>query len=661
MRNIIITNKTNIKNYFSVIALSIALVLIAILSTNNVRAQQQQEQGGIPAEQSLLSQPLLIDYKSTTIKQEGDKVEINARVTNSGAPSNFGLVLVISKLGDGRISFIDQKVLGNIYVDASSVLSISYNIPDFLVGGEYITSLRVLLSGGGMIISEFLPVKEFIVKDKLVTNLPLDGGKCKLVVEGDTLNRIYGLLEGPDISKDEKINLSCDTKGTNLEGEYMLNYSNSLRAMGATNTTTFKDRSILVKNNTLSFDLDTEKLPQAYDYLFYLTKNESRVTPYMQAHYVIQGESATIQDVKYGKDKNSSNYTFEVSAIGPATNFPGARVASSTLKANIKFYIYDEIKNIYKAEQVKNLTGDMQKLYFSIPSDRLEKASYKGVVKIYDSDNRNLSEKEFIFDLNYANNKKIEINQDGIYSVLAKEVDNDKTFLKYMSYFIVLISVVILVFIYNRYKSSGTVSKLLSVLLASLTAIFIVLSTYKVVRAGGPGSTPTAQTLTLYADLSKDVVSALSASGGPGTSYNNTALYDTGTYNYLEVSNSPPTCQIRGGCNYVYTPQRGENFSVRLINNFYLNKKIIGSWDKGQSTQPGYGSRYWNDRNGQYYFTDSQLVDGSNTIDSVFTSYYTGNPPLQLRTYVNSKHIINAEYKRPAPTISIPTVNIKFR
>ena len=91
MRNIIITNKTNIKNYFSVIALSIALVLIAILSTNNVRAQQQQEQGGIPAEQSLLSQPLLIDYKSTTIKQEGDKVEINARVTNSGAPSNFGL------------------------------------------------------------------------------------------------------------------------------------------------------------------------------------------------------------------------------------------------------------------------------------------------------------------------------------------------------------------------------------------------------------------------------------------------------------------------------------------------------------------------------------------------------------------------------------------
>lgn len=652
MRNIIITNKTNIKNYFSVIALSIALVSIAILSINNVRAQQQQEQGGILPAQSLLSEAsiprdldVVTDYNKTQVYINKGTIDFNISLVNKEKDlEKLGLVLVIHKLESGKMVMYDQILATTTKIKiGESSISYSYNIPTNLTSGNYMSSFRVM-SEGGLPVKMFLPIKDFEVKDDLTSiknNLkPLDGARCQIKIKDLESGKIYGLLDGPDISTKESLELSCDTEGSLNSGEYDLYSSLSKRSLGVQDLIFDKDaRIIKVENNKFSISINPVEVPQAYDYVFYLSKDNKRVTPVMQAHYVVQGESATVHKIDYNI---SSDMRVIASISGSATNFPESRAGVTSQKNNVIFYFLDADKNTLRKEN-KTVEISNQESIDVDENTRLSGLENLKFIKVEIVSSNGL----LLFE------KEIEVS-DFKTSIANAKLDSKDNKMYLYTGIIVLVLFLLVIIYYVFYKN-----KLNKNIVNSFIFAILAISLLHV-------SAQSSNTIVAGSGESRSFYSSYSY-GSLGSQ-----LTDYGPY-IVSGLNGRTTfttwCGNFNGNQGIYL-----NIDVReKLNGVQVRSVVINNTGDAKIM-----NSYWSTWSPSYVY-GSQLNTGSNTFDFDFKFYFIGNKPYQPRFCSNAIRSNCPEDEEvmpgldtihrytiikntpPVPIVPPPTVNIKFR
>ncbi len=169
------------------------------------------------------------------------------------------------------------------------------------------------------------------------SGVELVASSCNLQIQG--VKNVYTLLQGVDIKPTETLTLSCSaanhssnpvTLTPTYETHYRSPYGNVVAASGG-DTTSF----ILQANETKTVTLTLPKAAdaQAYDVLVSLAGTQT--SNVVDAHYVIQGSSATIQTITLDKDYYAlgSNALASFLWAPSADGFSGSRAGSSTPSA----------------------------------------------------------------------------------------------------------------------------------------------------------------------------------------------------------------------------------------------------------------------------------------------------------------------------------------
>ncbi len=162
---------------------------------------------------------------------------------------------------------------------------------------------------------------------------------CSLAVQEDKSKARYSLLQGVDISSSESLIITCAIrngfdKSIKVTPKFGTFYRNVFgkeveQTGGATSSVALKSGD----NKLMSFILPKATNPQAYDVKFRLaTEDGKTVSNTIIAHYVLQGASATIQNITLDKDIYYKGDTAKLMVFwsGSADGFMGSRVGTST-------------------------------------------------------------------------------------------------------------------------------------------------------------------------------------------------------------------------------------------------------------------------------------------------------------------------------------------
>lgn len=560
------------------------------------------------AQENMLDQQIVNIQEKSKIEITKDSIKGNVVLDNKTSnPLDYGFVLVLEKMNEGKFEFIDQYLVNNqILMPGENNLGINYTLPDFIKSGDYWVSLRVVNKSGIPVIRALTLAAGNIAENKTSQFNTLDGSKCYMSIEGDNSQKKYGLLEGPDISKTETLNLSCDTKNSIPDGQYQLNYTTTNRSYGAEPVNFSEKENITIKNNTLKIDIKGDQNPQAYDYVFYLSKNEKRVTPVIQAHYVIQGESATIQGLNY-ENKNKDSIVIKLDMTGSSTNFPEARAATSTQSNNIVFTLLDANNNIVtqQTKVINTSNGEIQK----IESDNIEIANLTDTVKTL----------------------KVEILSSDASTVIASNTipfvptmvtsSNNNMILTVAALIVIILILIYGVFFYKKGQHVHT-----SIIITIIGSSVVLLTAYAydisasrnlgstdyTGSLSGPSLSTSLATKKCFANYMTDVT--LETNCYPFDNNQMSTISKPSNYNYVRIDLGGTNSRLRYSCS------NSKARETNMTANYYLNGQNIGS-----SAIVSQGSSFYWSGNSDTYFSLDQLTQPNNTISVVY-NYVTDGP-----------------------------------
>ena len=160
---------------------------------------------------------------------------------------------------------------------------------------------------------------------------------CFLMVTGEKDGTQYTLPQGVDIAPSESLVLSCDAvnnSGTTISAtpSYETFFRSAFGAVVPTIGGSTAPVSLAVGTSTFSLTLPKAEKPQAYDIKISLAPNGGAASNSVTVHYVIQGESATIQNLLLDKDAYQKGDTavLTVNWSASADGFPGSRAGTTT-------------------------------------------------------------------------------------------------------------------------------------------------------------------------------------------------------------------------------------------------------------------------------------------------------------------------------------------
>lgn len=223
---------------------------------------------------------------------------------------------------------------------------------------------------------------------------------CYLTVSGEK-DKKYSLNQGVDIDQSENLSLNCKATNT-LSSEIK-----AIPSFKTTYRTSFGEvvPQTEVVNKEISFAPGEEKLfsvilpkaekPQAYNVNFSFSNLKSNS---IDVHYVLNGASATIQNLSFDKDfyANGSTANLAVIVSGRADNFPNSR-ASQKEKVNQSSLILSGVLTNGSNEKCSDpinlkLDGSSINIPVSVTSDCLNP---KISLKVTDENGNILDTKEF--------------------------------------------------------------------------------------------------------------------------------------------------------------------------------------------------------------------------------------------------------------------------
>lgn len=272
--------------------------------------------------------------------QAGDQLTISCDFVNAGdttqADVRYAVQLVAGE-GEAQSTATQQVYPEVLTLGAGQKIpkTISYTIPGY-VNGE--VQVWVIARN-----SEGLPLSS--AKAGAIAHTAMSGyamlSACYLTLSRDTSNTHYTLRQGVDIAATESLTAYCQAK--NL-GDTPLNLSVAfdthrrnifgevVQAEEVTNNPVVLEPS---QAKEISFTLPHPKEPQAYDTVVTLEANGTPVSNSVAMHYVIQGASATIQNISIDRNAYNQGDTAQVTAFWTpsADSFPGSRAGGTNAQA----------------------------------------------------------------------------------------------------------------------------------------------------------------------------------------------------------------------------------------------------------------------------------------------------------------------------------------
>lgn len=234
-----------------------------------------------------------------------------------------------------------------------------------------------------------------------VKGINIEPESCYLNVIDEKSSPRYTLLQGVDISEEETLKLTCTAVNTDtktieatpfFETHYRSIYGEIVpQTQVVNNPITFKPE----EKKNISILLPKALSPQAYDVVTVLKYGENTSNA-INTHYVLQGVSATIQNLSFDKDfyNKGDTATVSISFSPSADSFEGSRIGEESLLSEM--ILSGEFKNgkgrqCADSIEQKVLSSSVE-IPFSINSSCIDPQFY---VSLKDSNGNILAEKEF--------------------------------------------------------------------------------------------------------------------------------------------------------------------------------------------------------------------------------------------------------------------------
>ncbi|MCX6739350.1 MAG: hypothetical protein NT098_04885 [Candidatus Parcubacteria bacterium] len=393
------------------------------------------------------------------LKQENNVFTLAFDVSNRAGiqPEVIYSVKLLKKESNG-FSLADQKVYDRDILSLKENESIHkeavYTAPPSLQG-IHIIEVEAKNSDGLPFSIIRLPGEIFL--NGTGESIFIDSLGCFLTVKGEKGDKKYTLSQGVDISKEETLIAHCSISNTfKTEKTVTPVFETRYRSVYGKIVGTEKQNPITLKaNQKMDFTalLPKTNEPQAYDaILSFEDEKHAGVSFPVAFHYVLQGESATIQKLTTDKASYQKGETAKVSFFwsGSADNFPGSRTGISDTEnpVDVFFTLLDGDGNSCSESFNQNLDAKKQGglEHFSIP---ITSTCQNPVVtaQITDQNKKVLSEKS------YEINPKVEISPS-----------YDKTLVQIVSVVILLLFISLFVF-FARRRGKGNIAILLAMII----------------------------------------------------------------------------------------------------------------------------------------------------------------------------------------------------
>jgi hypothetical protein len=290
-------------------------------------------------------------HDAKIVSQEGNSIKIGFDLSNqinSQPGVKYGINLVKAEGGKNK-TLVDEKVYDeNIYLGENFILSreIEYQAPAFFSGTYEVWIISK--NEKGLRLSAARAGEISLNGDNQYLNQIQE--QCYLAIKGDKENKKYRPDQGVDISSSETLLVTCPVKN---------NFSNAKEAFPVLTTfyrDSFGEKVSEKKENmlffqaqeekTLSFEIPTVSKPQAYDtkITFFNGQGEA-ISNSVKFHYVIQGESATFQNLTLDRDYYQAGDEARLNIFWSpsADSFPGSRISKNdSQKKNLSVLISND-------------------------------------------------------------------------------------------------------------------------------------------------------------------------------------------------------------------------------------------------------------------------------------------------------------------------------
>lgn len=270
-------------------------------------------------------------------------------INKEGVQSGLKYGVRLAKKVPNGVNIIDEKIydeLVTLYEGDNISKNIKYQAPSGAIG-EYVLYLTLKNNNGFSFGSSFLGKVTLSIPDNGVRFL---NETCYLSIDSVS-DKKFSLIQGIDIKENENIILNCQIENFSLENKSVFpEYETHLRNIYGDiiphvggdyssfeiNSQEKKDISLILPKNTN---------PQAYDVVIKLKDSDGVYSNEIVSHYVLSGNSATIQNINLDKDFYKEGETANISFLWSprADSFPGSR--SGSLDTNYSSFVNLVLKN----------------------------------------------------------------------------------------------------------------------------------------------------------------------------------------------------------------------------------------------------------------------------------------------------------------------------
>lgn len=273
--------------------LIVILLLSAIVFAIDV---EQVEQGGAIVQ---------VEVYNAQISQGENSFEVTFDLTNNGSAQtnlSYGLELIGIESG----FFADDYIIDDlIYIGKAEVipLTVNYSPPKYL-DGAYEVWVSVVNEKGSTVAMNFVDTINLTATEDIVE---IYSQTCKMYLSGEPSE--YSLSLGTLVLPGEDLLVACEI-------ENHLNKPVLIYPVFESHERNVWGPSLGIEKQTgITFGLDAEEkrkviitipaesIPQAYDSRIYFESNGERISNDLIAHYVVSGESGTVQNISLDKSQ----------------------------------------------------------------------------------------------------------------------------------------------------------------------------------------------------------------------------------------------------------------------------------------------------------------------------------------------------------------------
>ncbi|MEY3784303.1 MAG: hypothetical protein RLZZ230_625, partial [Candidatus Parcubacteria bacterium] len=300
------------------------------------------------------------------VKQDGNVFTISFNISNREGVQPK--ILYAVDLLKNKSTIVDQHLYDNDVVSLGTKDSIhktvTYTAPSYLTGSFMIVVEARNADGLSL---GMVPIITEVTLKGTPESLQLDPSTCFLTVEGEKGNKKYDLVQGVDVTPTENLIVHCSLTSTFAEPLTVTpTFQTRYRSSFGKIISTEKQASLTLQPNkktlfTATIPKPTD--PQAYNALLTFTNDQNeQLAPVADFHYVLHGESATIQNLTLDKDAytKGETATFSFFWTGSADGFENSRLGRTDNQGVTAMFTITDSKRISCATPLTQLLNAKQ-------------------------------------------------------------------------------------------------------------------------------------------------------------------------------------------------------------------------------------------------------------------------------------------------------------